>query len=109
MVLLGADGVEGLPDGPQVQATPAHLQVAGPRQPVLQVQFPQVEVVHGRGHAGGIAIPEEHLVGGQGLAIQIAVHHIVPDQAVGSQQTEGASHVGPIQIAPDGHALLQEI
>ena len=99
VVVLRGDGVERLADAAQVDRFIRHDEGVGLDEAVVQVELAQIPRVHRKGHARGVHVPVQHVEGRGRLAVQPAVHHVVPDQAVRAQQTEGCGHVLAVQVA----------
>jgi hypothetical protein len=107
VVVLGGNGIERLADAAEVDRLAADRERVALDQVVPEVQLAQVPLVHREGHARGVHVPVEHVEGRRRLAVEVAVHDVVPDQAVGAQQAEGRGHLLAVEVALALHRLGQ--
>ena len=107
MVVLRADRVQRLGDAVEVDSLARKGERIGLHQPVLQVHLAQVEGVHRARHPGGVHVPEQHVEGRQRLAEQVAVHPVMPDQAVRAQQPKRQRHRLAVEVALARHQLVE--
>lgn len=105
VVVLGGHRVQRLADAAQIDRLAGDGEGVGLDQAVVEIELAQVPGVHGIGHARGVHVPEQHVEGGRRFAVQPALHHVVPDQAVRAQQAERGRHVLAVEVALLRHLL----
>ena len=107
MVFLGGHRIQGLGDAIEVNRLTRNAELVTLDQLVVQVHLAQVIRMHGLWHARGVGVPEQHIEWWQFFAHQIALHPVMPNEAVGTQEAERTCHLLAVQIALFGHQILQ--
>ena len=107
MVFSRREEVAGRGDLAEVDRHAFQFDGPGHRQQILLIHLAQIETMHLRGHAGGIAVPVQQVEREGLVAKQIVVDHERPDQVVGAQHVEGGRHFAAFEVAALVHFFFQ--
>ena len=87
----------------QINLFAAHRDFAGLDQIVFKVGVAQVPGIKRPWQIGRVAVPVKQVKGRRRFTLEVVAHHVVPDQVVGPEETEGGCQVFALEQATFAH------
>ena len=109
MILARAVNVDRHVQRAQVDADAANRRRTRFDQPVFQVGVAQIPGVERPRQVGRVAVPVEQVKRWRCLALEVIANHVIPDQIIGAQKTEGAGQILALHQAARSHLFFAVI